>query len=195
MAMSLFGPPNVNKLRSKRNLSGLIKALAWQPQEDIRAAAARALGDIGDARAVMPLTVTLRDPEWSVRHASAEALTNIPDARAIPHLLAAISDDSVFVRHAAGTALVKIGEPAVMPLITALKDSVPYKRETAAWALGRLHDDRAVKPLNTVLLKDNDSDARLFAAESLGLLAEHGAVHTLVVAMSDRDSGVSHPEP
>lgn len=61
--MSLFGPPNIGKLSAKKNVAGLIKALAWQPQEDIRAGAARALGQIGDPQAVMPLTVTLRDPE------------------------------------------------------------------------------------------------------------------------------------
>ena len=192
--MPLFGPPNIGRLSAKKNVAGLIKALAWQQQDDIRAGAARALGQIGDTRAVMPLTVTLRDPQWSVRLASAEALAQIPDVRALDHLIAASSDDSVFVRMAAGRALVNIGPPAVEPLIEALTDdelSVPYTRQTAATALGRLHDLGAVEPLVGALLKDTSADTRLFAADSLGMLGDPRAVAGLVTALhDDRDASV-----
>lgn len=110
------------------------------------------------------------------------------------HLIGALSDDSVFVRTAAGQALVKIGPPAVEPLIAALTDdemSVPYTRQTAATALGRLHDSRAVEPLLRALLEDTSADTRLFAADSLGLLGDRRAVAGLVIVLhDDRDPSV-----
>jgi HEAT repeat protein len=48
--MGLFGPPNVDKLRDKRDLEGLAKALAAD-DAGVRDDAARAFGDIGDPAA------------------------------------------------------------------------------------------------------------------------------------------------
>jgi HEAT repeat protein len=49
--MFLFGAPNVQKLSAKRDVQGLIKALGYEKDEQIRHAAALALGQIGDPRA------------------------------------------------------------------------------------------------------------------------------------------------
>jgi HEAT repeat protein len=181
-AMPLFGPPNIAKLSAKKNVPGLVKALAWQPQEDIRAGAARALGQIGGPDAVMPLTVTLRDPEWSVRLASAEALARIPDVRALDHLIAATSDDSSFVRMTAGRALVEIGPVAVDPVIASLTEddlSVTYARQVAATALGMLRDPRAIEPLIAALRHDRDSGVRDAAADALGRFDDPRAAQAL----------------
>ena len=53
--MSLFGPPDVDKLKAKGDIKGLIKALGYQRDWQVRVSAARALGEIGDARAVEAL--------------------------------------------------------------------------------------------------------------------------------------------
>jgi HEAT repeat protein len=47
----------------------------------VRAAAAEALGPIGDARAVTPLKGALQDADADVRAAAAQALGKINDAR------------------------------------------------------------------------------------------------------------------
>jgi HEAT repeat protein len=72
--MPLFGPPNVEKLKAKRDAPGLIKALGYQKDGHVREAAAEALGQIRDARAVEPLIAALKDPYANVRKAAAEAL-------------------------------------------------------------------------------------------------------------------------
>ena len=48
--MGLFGPPNIEKLKVRKNIKGLIEALK-DKDEDVRKRAAWALGKIGDARA------------------------------------------------------------------------------------------------------------------------------------------------
>lgn len=67
--MWLFGSPDVEKLTSKRDLKGLIKALGYKRDADVRRAAAQALPKIGDSRAVGALTATLEDRDRDARDA------------------------------------------------------------------------------------------------------------------------------
>jgi HEAT repeat protein len=53
--LGLFGSPNVEKLKAKGDIKGLIKALGYEKNFDIRASAAYALGSIGSRQAVEPL--------------------------------------------------------------------------------------------------------------------------------------------
>ena len=96
--MGLFGPPNVEKLKGKRDLKGLIKALRYKRDGGVRSSAAEALGEIGDARAVEPLCAALRDKDVDVREAAAEALGKIGDARAAVPLRSALGDEDSDVR-------------------------------------------------------------------------------------------------
>ena len=59
-------------------LIGQLRDKVWY----IRKAAAKALGEIGDARAVEPLISALRDEDWHVRKAAAEALDKIKQTNA-----------------------------------------------------------------------------------------------------------------
>jgi HEAT repeat protein len=75
--MPLFGgPPNVGKLKAKRNIKGLINALGYKKDWGIRRDAAEALRQIGDARAVEPLIAALKDKS-PVREAAAGALEDL----------------------------------------------------------------------------------------------------------------------
>lgn len=51
--------PNVQALKSEGDLEGLIKALSFEDDHNIRLAAASALGTIGDPSAVDPLIAAL----------------------------------------------------------------------------------------------------------------------------------------
>jgi len=138
--MGLFGPPNVQKMKDNRNLKGLIKALDYKKDWNVRVAAAKALGKYHDSRAVEPLITALKDDEsvW-VRVRAAKAFCIIRDRRAID------------------------------PLIGALKDKDRPVRETAALALGNIGDSRAVEPLVDAL-EDEDWGDPAFASEALDLL-------------------------
>jgi len=74
----------------------------------VRQAAAEALGELGDARAVGPLIVALQDGDVEVRRAAAWALGEIGDARAVDPLIAALRDEDVEVCRAAARALGEI---------------------------------------------------------------------------------------
>jgi HEAT repeat protein len=69
--MPLFAPPNVEELKAKRDVPGLIKGLAYEKDWRVRQAAAHALDQIRSARAVEPLAAALRDVEWLVRRTAA----------------------------------------------------------------------------------------------------------------------------
>jgi HEAT repeat protein len=106
---SLFGPPNIEKLEAKRNVQGLIKALSYEKDWQVQRNAAAALGQIGDARAVEPLSAALKDSNWIVRQNAAEALGKIGDARAVEPLIAVLKDRVKDVWQSAAAALEKIG--------------------------------------------------------------------------------------
>ena len=181
MAFDFLFKPDVEKLKAKKDVKGLIKALHYKKDYKVRWRAAEALGEIGDARAVEPLiAVSLQDENAGVRWGAAEALGKIGDARAIKSLMGALKDKDV--REEAIRALrrigdvravkpllnetewiyyliatekwdevVKIGKPAVELLIDALKDRYWNVRVCAVKALGDIGDARAVEPLIVIL--------------------------------------------
>ena len=67
----------VDKLKERKDVEGLIKALNKRNFVLMRREAALALGEIGDARAVDPLIVLFRDAKRPLREAAVEALTKI----------------------------------------------------------------------------------------------------------------------
>jgi HEAT repeat protein len=134
----------------------LLHGKTWQE----RRAAAYALGEIKDPRAVEPLIQALGDPSGWVCEAAAYALGEIKDPRAVEPLIAALKDWDYYVPKAAREALVKIGKPAVEPLIMALKDEDEDVRYAAAYALGEIKDPRAVEPLIKALFTDDSSNVR-----------------------------------
>ena len=143
--MPLFGTPNVEKMKVKRDLKGLVKALAYRKSADVRESAAQALETLGwqpdnseagaaywavkhqwdrcieiGRPAVEPLLIAL-DQEKAIRLPAAAALGKIGDARATSSLVAALEDEDADMRGAALEGLKRIGEPAVPQLIVALK--------------------------------------------------------------------------
>jgi len=56
-------------MKARQDVKGLIKALEYQKDSDIRALAAHFLGELGDSRAVEPLIAALKDTENIVHQA------------------------------------------------------------------------------------------------------------------------------
>jgi len=76
------------------------------------------------------------------------------------------------------------GKDRIEVLLEALKDKQWVVRRSAAEALGKLKDPRAVEPLIKAL-KDKDSGVRRSAAEALGKLKDPRAVEPLIGALKD----------
>ena len=102
----LFGQ-NIEKLKERRDVEGLIRALK-DSDWGVRWRAAEALGKIGDRRAVEPLIEALEDIYEDVRREAAKALGEIGDGRAVEPLIRALKDSDWFVQRKAAEALKKI---------------------------------------------------------------------------------------
>ncbi len=130
--------------------------------DERRMNAAKALGRLGDARAVEPLIGVLRSepPDYSkrIRGMAAEALGSLGDPRAVEPLIGALGDPG-FTSSDAMYALVNIGEPAVESLIAALGDGERSEqvRADAAEALGRIPSGHAYEAL--AAFENDDSQA------------------------------------
>ena len=74
--METIDPSNVKELKASKNVKGLIEALE---NEDwyVRMCAAVVLGEIGDKRAMEPLTSALKDRSRDIRRSTAMALEKI----------------------------------------------------------------------------------------------------------------------
>lgn len=122
--MSLFGPPNIGKLKANRDFDGLGKVLATHHKSgDVRQAAAEALGEMRDAKGVGPLAAALRaedDPD--VRKAAALALRRIGGVEALSALVDLLASRKAWSE--AAEALLEIGNPVVGLLASKLVQAV-----------------------------------------------------------------------
>lgn len=169
-------------------VSPLIAALS-EKSVDVRKSSARALGEIGDARAVEPLIAALSDPSSVVREAAARALGNLGDTRAIEPLSAALADEEHHVRPVAAKSLGQIGDlRAIDALAAALMDKRPMLRKSAAEALVKLGPE-AMGPLLEAL-HDPENHTRIVAVEALGQLGDPRAVGPLSMALKDKEDVV-----
>lgn len=140
-------------------LSAVMLRLDETPE--IRAAAATALGRIGDAVAAPALGEALNDPLPDVRYAAALALGRIPADGAATRLSRALrTDDSWWVRYA------------------------------AVLALGRTKKGFVVGALEECLLREPKWQVRMLAVRSLQDVGGPRAAAAAAQALRDRDSGV-----
>jgi HEAT repeat protein/beta-lactamase regulating signal transducer with metallopeptidase domain len=114
--------------------------LLGDSDEWVRMAAARALGEVRDDRALTKLVATLADDDWRVRELAVWALSEMKDARAVTALCSVLlSDTRVEVRRGAAEALGEIQSAAALPALRqALNDSEPGVSAKAAWAISEI---------------------------------------------------------
>ncbi len=107
----------------------------------------------------------------------------------VRELIRDLSHRNEDIRWAAASALARIGAAAVEPLIAALDDKDSVVRLRAAWALGRIGDERAVGKLVSTL-RDGDWSVRMRAADALGTLRAHPATDALLPLLRDENADV-----
>jgi HEAT repeat protein len=170
--------------------------------------AAKALGEIGDERAVEPLIGVLSDDDSGasrfaacsqnnhrrVRYTTAEALGKIGDARAVEPLIGVLSDNEQEVRKCAAEALDKIGwVPGTDGQRAAYLIAVEDWESLVEWG------GAAVEPLIEALSDENHCRNTLYirslraaAAEALGKIGDARAVEPLIGMLGDEDSDVRY---
>lgn len=164
-------------------LSAVMLRLDEKPE--IRAAAATALGRIGDAVAAPSLGEALKDPVPDVRYAAALALGHLPADGAATRLSNTLrSDPSWWVRYAAVLALGRTKKGFV---IGALEECLRLEpkwqiRMSAVRSLQDVGGPRAAQAISLALL-DKDSGVRTAAALALGEIGSDAQIQALGLAL------------
>jgi HEAT repeat protein len=157
--MFLFGPPNVAKLKEKRDVNGMIKALSYK-DAPVREAAAEALGAMGDARAVEPLIQALQDEKANVLMAVARSLGKLGDRRAVEPLSAAlVNRHDLWESHPViAEVLGEFGDPRAVDALIAQLNEWSKVRRAAAVALRTLYRSAplSVKQKEAILSRRQD---------------------------------------
>jgi HEAT repeat protein len=153
-----------------------------------RAAAAVALGLIGDPRATDALLEAIADG-FNLGTAASTALGRL-DPPPVDRLVGALADPVSWRRARAVMALGEIGDrsafEAMRPLLDDPEDVV---RRAAASAFEKLRDPRAVAPLVALLSDASVSTfVRSYAAMALGALKDPAAVEPLAAALDSDDA-------
>jgi HEAT repeat protein len=163
---------------------------------NVRWAAVKALGQLGDFRVIRRLLSAIDDPEWIVR---AQAVTEImgkvrtlirlEDARSIRALVPLLGLDNDETVGLAQNAFFELGGLSIPVLVGALAHSSPGIRTQEARCLGRMKADQAVEPLIR-LLQDRDALVRSGAIEALGQIGDVRALDPLVLCLRDNVENV-----
>ena len=120
--MSLFGTPNIEKMKTKHDLKGLIQATNYSGSDSVRNDAIMALGELRCVEAVPTLLALLKSQDRKLLNSG--------------------------LRETAGQALGVIGSPAVESLVDTVKTSDDmWTLLYAVKALGMIGDSRAVESL------------------------------------------------
>ena len=175
-----------------RALSDLGDSLVNRPdsEEDVREAAASALGDLQMPEAVKPLSQALEsDGSTEVRKASATALGSLGQGSGADSLEQALATDAEEdVREAAANALGELRESRSLPVLlqSEANDSSPVVRSASSRAVGRYRQPQ----LEQALEDSSDLSVRAAAAQVLGDRGNSSAADNLIDALDDPNSQV-----
>ena len=181
-----FGPELREPLEEidSRLAETFIGALS-DPDANVRARAAQALGRHRVHAAATVLRTALGDEDADVRKRAAWALGRIRDDAAVDDLLSLLRDPDQGVRERAAWALGRLRNPAAVDgLLAALEDADAFVQERIAWALGRIHDPRATNALISALTLIV-GDAR---HEVIGALARIGGEPAMEALIGQMDA-------
>lgn len=142
----MFGPPDIERLKARRRVRALVKTLRYRGLAAVRAGAARALGALGDPRAIAPLVEVLLRDSRDVRRAAGGALVRLGGAALAPLLAAETAcrerDEAVFLSTASQLASAGHDELARQHILdlclASLRSADPQARIEAANGLERL---------------------------------------------------------
>ncbi len=156
-----------------------------------KAAAAEALGAIGDPRAVPTLIAALKDKDSYLQIAVAKALSKFDDPRVVGPLAEALEETSIAafyygVREEAELGLVRMGKRALKPLIDLLRNPHGKSRPFIAAMLGQISDPHSRDALMDAS-RDPDPEVRKAVVKSLMTGFPDRGLEVALAALDDPD--------
>mgnify|MGYP000415725567 CR=1 FL=1 len=128
----------LGKLRADNCLPLLIHALTSE-EEDLKSAAIRVLGELGDVRTLQALVAGLNDPSLTIQTLTVEALANFRHKHLVPLLIPILERENKYLVMAALNTLAKLNAVNALDAIIRLTShSDPDIRRTAAEVLGEI---------------------------------------------------------
>ncbi len=169
-----------------------LSALTKDKKEDVRRAAAYALGQHSSPEAIQALSALTKDGYGEGRRAAAYALGQHSSPEAIQALSALTKDGYWEVRRVAAYALGQHSSPEAIQALRALtKDEKEDVRRAATDALGQHSSPEAIQALSA-LTKDEKEDVRRTAAYALGQHSSPEAIQALRALTKDEKEYVRH---
>ena len=206
-------PPDIDALKDRKDVSGLIRVLSHRDLTTQWKASA-ALVELGPEHLDI-LIRSLKTRNKDIRLGVLEVLGSIGDHRAVPSILPILQEKSNEVRLQAALALGEIGDPqAIQPLILLLKDTDKYVRYGASLALRRMGwmpeqpADKALLylgqqewdqlralgpsaiPALSLALNDQDANVREQAVELLGANGGEASLSPVYRSLRDENDQV-----
>ncbi|MGQ9677972.1 MAG: HEAT repeat domain-containing protein [bacterium] len=157
------------------------------PDAELRARAAKRLGELKDKTALPLLINLLKDSLPVVRFEAGLALGKIGDPGAIEPLFNAVKRENheeiaiLFTR-----ALGNFGAKALDPLINLTSSPLGVVRKTACQSLGRIGSNKAVDPL-VRCLDDRDPQVRKAAILALRKIGDHRGMEAIARKIATPD--------
>lgn len=147
----------------------------------VRAAAARALRELGERKALKTLVARWRK-ERSI-HVRGELLramavcgpTNVHVVKLLPIVLEKHADEDVRVHAVVATAALENRKAVTTGLTTALADRAPRVRATAAYAIAARRDSSVLEALEKAAAKEQDKDVKVWM-EAAGKVVAGGSM-------------------
>lgn len=169
--------------------SALVKALG-SPDAAARRDAARALGELRDARAASALVGALHDADKNVRFHAAYALGEIKDASAADGLLGALRDPEWCVRDQAAWALRELRDTKLVGPLAAMLKEKDADVAHIVWLLQQIGGEGAFAAF-VASLKSGNATVRRAAAEALVKIGGERIERPLTELMArEKDPGV-----
>jgi HEAT repeat protein len=154
-----------------------------------RCAAARALGALGNVRALDPLIQAAIHARGELQCAAVQALGMLGNPQAVPPLISILTSSDYSVRQDTADALVRIGREAIGPSLAVLQHPDPGIRRSVIEVLGKLRACEAVEAL-IEQVNDRHVEVRQAAVSALGMIGDPLAVDALVRALEDPEANV-----
>jgi HEAT repeat protein len=209
----------IGRLKVAETADALIKAVN-DSQADVRYASMRALGAIGEPRAIKALTEQLAyykkgEGAWS----ALDALARIGSHASVPVFRERLQDKDPFIRRAAIEGVGRTGDAESVSVLerSATMDDAPMVRLAAVFALQKLGRNTAARvvdlmrtdqmiaqaqeylvelgaPMTPTLvprLQEPDATVRAAVADVLGVIGDASIVPALEAAAKDRDPSVA----